>query len=47
MRSLRIRLWAALKIAYFSLCFVVGIAIVVISLAVMGLSVGRLLLPRS
>ena len=47
MRKLLIRLWALGKIVWYSLCFVVGIAVVLLSMAVMAVSVGRLLLPRS
>ncbi len=34
-------LWAIVKIVFYSLCFVVGIAVVLLSLAVMGVSVVR------
>ena len=47
MRKLRVRLWAMVKIAYYSLCFVVGITVMVVSFAVMLVSVGRLFLPRT
>jgi hypothetical protein len=47
MRRVMIRLWALVKIVYYSLCFVVGIAVVLLSMAVMAVSVVRLMLPRT
>ena len=35
------------KIVFYSLCFVVGIAVVLLSMAVMAVSVVRLVLPRT
>jgi hypothetical protein len=46
MRKWGIRLWALLKIAYYSLCFVVGVAVTVVAAAVFVVSLGRLFLPR-
>jgi hypothetical protein len=47
MRRVMIRLWALVKIVYYSLSFVVGIAVVLLSMAVMAVSVVRLMLPRT
>jgi hypothetical protein len=47
MRKRLIRLWALVKIVFYSLCFVVGIAVVLLSMAVMAVSVVRLVLPRT
>jgi hypothetical protein len=47
MRKLLIRLWALVKIVFYSLCFVMGIAVVLLSMAVMAVSVVRLVLPRT
>jgi len=47
MRRWLIRLWALLKIAYYGLCFVVGVAVVVIAAVVFVVSLGRLFLPRA
>jgi hypothetical protein len=47
MRRVMIRLWALVKIVYYSLCCVVGIAVVLLSMAVMAVSVVRLMLPRT
>jgi hypothetical protein len=47
MRKVPIRLWALVKIVFYSLCFVVGIAVVLLSMAVMAVSVVRLALPHS
>ena len=46
MTKLVIRLWAVIKILYFSACFVIGISVMVIAFAVMLMSLGRLLMPR-
>jgi hypothetical protein len=47
MRKGLIRLWALVKIGFYSLCCVVGIAVVLVSMAVMAVSVVRRLLPRT
>jgi hypothetical protein len=47
MRKGLIRLWALVKIVFYSLCFVVGIAVVLLSMAVMAVSMVRRLLPRT
>jgi hypothetical protein len=47
MRKGLIRLWALVKIVFYSLCVVVGIAVVLLSMAVMAVSMVRRLLPRT
>jgi hypothetical protein len=47
MRRTLIRLWALSKIVFYSLCFVLGIAVVLLSMAVMAVSTVRLVLPRT
>jgi hypothetical protein len=47
MRKVLIRLWALAKVCFYSLCVVVGIAVVLLSMAVVAVSVVRLLLPRT
>jgi hypothetical protein len=47
MRKGLIRLWALVKIVFYSLCVVGGIAVVLVSMAVMVVSMVRLVLPRT
>ena len=47
MRKVLVRLWALVKILFYSGCFVLGIAVVLLSMAVMAVSVVRLVLPRA
>jgi hypothetical protein len=47
MRKGLMGLWALVKIACYSLCVVVGIAVVLVSMAVMAVSVVRLMWPRT
>jgi hypothetical protein len=47
MRKVLIRVWALVKIVFYSLYFVVGIAVVLLSIAIFLVSLGRLVLPRT